>query len=58
MKQITLTRQDAIDLKRAYLIAKERNQEVFIWRGNEFVLQYAKYLILYLESQMGYLPTD
>lgn len=41
--------------KRAYKIACEENPkfETFTFDGNEFVKNYAKYLVEYLESKLG-----
>jgi hypothetical protein len=39
--------------KRAYTRAVAHNEEVFIFDGNDFVVNYAKYLIEYLGSHLS-----
>lgn len=39
--------------RKEYQRAVENNQEVFTFDGNEFLPDYAKYLIQYLDSQFG-----
>lgn len=39
--------------KQAYQTAKDDGSEVFIFQGSEFVVEYAKYLIEYLDGMFG-----
>jgi hypothetical protein len=37
----------------AYLDAVSKDQEVFTFDGHDFLVSYAKYLLEYLQSQLG-----
>lgn len=50
MPVIEYDRPKYLRLKRAYQLAVNSNQESFMFEGNEYVTNYAKYLIEYLES--------
>jgi len=39
--------------KAAYESAKASGAETFEFEGNDFLVAYAKYVIMYLEQQMG-----
>ena len=54
-KMINWTPEMARRFKRTYEEAKrvKGGKETFMFDGNEFVLDYAKYLIEYLEMQWG-----
>lgn len=47
--------EDLEPLKIEYNKAKEQNQDIFIYKKQEFVTDYAKYLIEYMENikEMG-----
>lgn len=49
---MVFTTTDLRDLKIAYKKAIEIDQEVFVFKGREFLVSYAKYLIEYLESKL------
>jgi hypothetical protein len=51
MKTILWTKHKLKEIKKAYAKALELKQESFFFEGNEFVTEYAKYLIEYLEPQ-------
>lgn len=54
-KMINFTPEMGRRLKRTYEEAKrvKKGNETFVFDGNEYVLDYAKYLIEYLEMQWG-----
>ncbi len=47
---MTFTKSDLAELKKAYKKAIENNKDSFVFRGQTFVTNYAKYLIEYLEK--------
>lgn len=51
--EITITRADFEELKAVYEKHKDQPDAVFEWRGHQFLVSYAKYLIEYLETQFG-----
>lgn len=52
-KTITFDRLKLSRLKKRYGIAREKKEESFRFEGSEFVTDYAKYLIEYLENKFG-----
>ena len=54
-KMINFTPEMAKRLKAAYLEAKKTKQgrDTFVFDGNEYVLDYAKYLVEFLEMKFG-----
>jgi hypothetical protein len=50
---ITFTKESAKSLKKAYLKAVNEKQSNFIFMDNEFVTDYAKYVVEYLEGKFG-----
>lgn len=50
MPEIRVTKADLAPLKRAYKAAVKANKYFFVFKGQEVITDYAKYLIEYLES--------
>jgi ABC-type lipoprotein export system ATPase subunit len=48
--QITISRQELINLKREYTGAVNRNDASFVFQGQTLLTAYAKYLIQYLDG--------
>ena len=40
-------------LKKAYQEALKNNETIFIFEGHELLINYAKYLLQYLDMQLG-----
>lgn len=53
MPPITVTQKDIKPLKVAYNKAVKEGKDFFVYRGQEVVTTYAKYLLEYLESQIS-----
>lgn len=53
MKMINFDRQKLRELKTRYNKAVKANKESFIYKGDEYLTSYAKYVIEYLESQFN-----
>lgn len=51
MATINFTKEKFDEFKKVYQQAVKDKQEVFIFEGNEFLPDYAKYLIQYLETK-------
>ena len=51
MKTINFTKEKLNKFKREHSKAREKGKEVFIFDGNEYLLNYATYLIEYLEDK-------
>jgi hypothetical protein len=49
---VTFTASEVGKLRKAYEDAKEEGKEVFEFGGNEYVADYAKYLLEYLEGKV------
>lgn len=52
-KTIVWTKPMLERLRKAYQKAVADKADTFVFDGNEFVVDYAKYLIQYLDSQFG-----
>jgi hypothetical protein len=50
MPPLQVTKADLKDLKELYKKAVKDNKDYFIYKQNEIITSYAKYLIEYLES--------
>lgn len=50
---ITFTAQKTRELRKAYNRALHTNQNQFAFEGREVLVDYAKYLLEYLESEFG-----
>jgi hypothetical protein len=53
MTSINWTRPMLERFKKAYEKARSAEQDTFEFDGNQFVVNYAKYLIQHLDSQLG-----
>lgn len=53
MNSVVFDRAKLKRLKRAYKAAHENGKEVFIFEGREILTSYAKYMIEYLNRQLG-----
>lgn len=51
MKKLSFTKQQFIEFKKKYEIAVKNNSNSFMFKNNEFLTAYAKYLLQYLEPQ-------
>jgi hypothetical protein len=51
MPNISVDRNDYLELKRLYENAVRNGEEIFVWNGQDILPQYAKYLIEYLEMK-------
>ena len=51
--QDLITAEDYAPLRRAHSAAVKAGLDVFKYQGRDMVTQYAKYLLEYLESQLG-----
>lgn len=54
---LSFNRTNAARFKKAYLDAVAKNKDQFVWEGHGFLINYAKYLIEYLEINFGTLKT-
>ena len=52
MKTMSFTKEDFRQFKIAYKEASEAKNHLFVFRGEEFLTDYAKYLIQHLETQL------
>lgn len=52
-KQITWTKAKRDRLRLAYEQAVKDGKDIFTFEGDEFVTNYAKYLLQYLDGQLG-----
>lgn len=50
---ISFNREKLKKLKQQYEIAKQKNSELFLFENHEILTTYAKYLIQYLEKELG-----
>ncbi len=50
-KQVSFDKHDFIAFKSYYYDASIHNKETFTFQGNDYLVDYAKYLIQYLEPQ-------
>lgn len=41
------------EFREKHKLAKERDSKTFIYQGNEYVLDYAKYLLEYIDTKHG-----
>jgi hypothetical protein len=48
--KVTYTEESIASLKKRYDEAVENDEKTFIFEGNEYLLDYAKYMIEYLEG--------
>jgi|TARA_Y100000310_G_scaffold51147_1_gene47185 hypothetical protein len=48
--KVTYTKESTALLKKRYNEAVENNEKVFIFEGNEYLVDYAKHMIKYLEG--------
>jgi hypothetical protein len=53
MPNVSFTRESAQRLKQAYVRATKEGKQSFIFEGNEYVVDYAKYLLEYLATKFG-----
>jgi len=53
METVKFSKEDFDQFKKVYELHKESPQQVFEFKGNEFVSGYAKHLIKYLESKFN-----
>lgn len=53
MEQITYTLRSAKALKEAYKDAVKYQKDSFVFEGREYVRDYAKYLLQFLETKFG-----
>lgn len=51
--EIVIDRDDLKELKAVYEEHKDDQNAVFTWRGNDFLVGYAKHLINHLETKLG-----
>jgi hypothetical protein len=49
--EVNVNRLDYLELKRLYKKTVDEKKEMFVWKGQDILTQYAKYLIEYLEMQ-------
>jgi len=53
MKQLEMNQKTFERLKTAYEAARQQGLDSFVFEDNEFVTNYAKYLIEYIEMKLG-----
>lgn len=53
MNNVTFTYPKAIRLKRAYQQALEHNRPQFTFEGHDYLCDYVRYLLEYLEAEFG-----
>lgn len=51
--EITISRQDLINLKRKYTVAVNIGEGIFTFKGQLLLTAYAKYLIQYLDGRFN-----
>ncbi len=52
-KVVEFSYEKCIRFKKEYLFAQESKQEIFEFEGCEYVTEYARYLIKFLETRFG-----
>jgi hypothetical protein len=52
MKTVSFSQDDLIQFKKLYEQAIRDEKEIIIFKGDEYLTSYAKYLIEYLETQL------